>query len=214
MRIRFLRHGETEWNRERRLQGATEWTRLTDFGVRLAEMTRDGMRRAGLAFDRVYTSPYLRARQTAEIVAEGFGLEPIVDRRLCEMAFGAHEGTFIEDGRFADENIRACFRDPERYVARDGAESFEEVADRLRDFLERELRPLETSCRSVLVVTHGGAMRTIRRLLADVPLADYWKGRQPNCCVHEVELADGAFTLAAEARVFYDQELAASVPSV
>ena len=214
MKICFLRHGETEWNRERRLQGSTEWTELTDFGVRLAEMTLDGMRRAGLAFDRVYTSPYRRARHTAEIVAAGFDLAPIVDDRIREMAFGEYEGSRISDGNFADENIRACFRDPERYVARGVAESFDAVADRIRDFLDRELRPLESSCQAVLVIAHGGVMRTVRRLLAGVPLADYWKGRQPNCCVHEAELKDGVFSLVAEARVFYDQNLAASVPSV
>ena len=43
MEIYFLRHGETEWNKVHRIQGSTEWTDLTDEGVRLAEATRDGM---------------------------------------------------------------------------------------------------------------------------------------------------------------------------
>ena len=214
MRILFLRHGETDWNREKRLQGATEWTELTEFGVRLAEMTRDGMLAAGERPDRIYASPYRRAAQTAEIVAGGFGLKPITDARIREMGFGEYEGTSIREGEFADENIRACFRDPERYVARGTAETFEAVAERLRDFLENELRPLEASCACVLVVTHGGMMRTVRRELAGVPLCDYWKGRQPNCCVHEAALAHGRFKLVAESRVYYDADLAMSVPSV
>ena len=214
MRIVFLRHGETAWNRERRLQGSTDWTELTDFGIRLAELTRDGLLAAGRSFDRVYTSPYRRALQTAEIVAAPFAVTPVVDARIREMSFGAYEGTSLADGQFADENIRACFQDPERYVARDRAESFEAVANRIREFFENELRPLEDVCESVLVVAHGGVMWTVRRLLAGVPLADYWKGRQPNCCAHEIALSQGRFTLEREARVFYDEEMAKTVPSV
>ena len=52
MEIYFLRHGETEWNRERRIQGSTEWTDLTGDGVRLAEETLGGMLAQGLTFDR------------------------------------------------------------------------------------------------------------------------------------------------------------------
>jgi len=214
MKILFLRHGETDWNRERRIQGSTAWTELTPFGIRLAEMTRDGLLRAGCRFDRVYTSPYRRAMQTAEIVSSSFGLTPMPDERLREMSFGAYEGTVIGEGAFADDNIRACFRNPERYVAGDGAESFADVERRARDFFDSELASLEGRYQDVLVVAHGGLMRTVRRMLVGVPLADYWKGRQPNCCVHEIDLTGGRFTLTAEARVFYDPKLAATVPSV
>lgn len=214
MKIYLLRHGETAWNRGKRLQGSTDWTELTEFGVRLAEMTRDGMVSAGLEFDRIYTSPYRRAVQTAEIVSAPFGREPKPDSRICEMSFGEYEGSSTVDGEYADENIRACFKDPERYVARGVAESFDDVAARIRDFLDNELRPLEHDCRNVLVVAHGGVMRTVRRMLKGIPLADFWKGRQPNCSVHELELKDGVFSLVTEARVFYDTELAASVPSI
>ena len=88
MEVYFLRHGETEWNREKRIQGSTEWTDLTQEGVRAAEAARDGMLAAGLKFDRLYTSPYRRAIHTAQIIGVGLGLEPVVDRRLRELSFG------------------------------------------------------------------------------------------------------------------------------
>ena len=90
MEVYFLRHGETEWNRERRIQGSTEWTDLTDDGVRLAEATRDGMIAAGLSFDRLYSSPYRRALHTAQIIGAGLGLEPMVDFRLREISVGPY----------------------------------------------------------------------------------------------------------------------------
>ena len=68
MEIYFLRHGETEWNKVHRIQGSTEWTDLTDEGVRLAEATRDGMLASGLSFGRIFSSPYRRALHTAQIL--------------------------------------------------------------------------------------------------------------------------------------------------
>ena len=202
MEVYFLRHGETEWNREKRIQGSTEWTDLTDEGVRAAEAARDGMMAAGLRFDRLYTSPYRRALHTAQILGAGLGLEPVVDRRLRELSFGRYEGTEYGEGRFADDNIRACFKDPPRYVARDGAESFDDAAARVRDFIDSELAPLEGRCARVLAVAHGGVLRTVLRLADGMPLEDFWKGRQPNCCAHVVELSGGRLSLKARASVF------------
>ena len=202
MEIYFLRHGETEWNRERRIQGSTEWTDLTGDGVRLAEETLGGMLAQGLTFDRLFSSPYRRALHTAQILGAGFGLEPVVDVRLREISFGPYEGTRYGEGLFADDNIRDCFQDPPRYVARDGAEPFDAVAARVRDFIDRTLAPLAATCARVLVVAHGGILRTVLRLVGVLSLDDFWKGPQPNCCSHVVTLADGKLALKARAIVF------------
>ena len=202
MEIYFLRHGETEWNREHRIQGSTAWTDLTEDGVRLAETTLDGMRARGLEFDRRFSSPYRRALHTARILGDGLGLEPEVDDRLREISFGPYEGTRYGEGLFADENIRACFLDPPRYVARDGAEPFEAVAARVRAFVDEVLTPLSATCSRILVVAHGGILRTVLRLTDDLSLADFWEGSQPNCCAHVVMLAEGRFTLKSRAVTF------------
>lgn len=202
MEIYFLRHGETAWNRERRIQGSTAWTDLTEEGVRLAEAARDGMLARGLAFSRIYSSPYRRAMHTAQIIGAGFGLEPMADDRLCEISFGPYEGTRYGEGLFVDDNIRACFQDPPRYVAHGGAESFEVVAARVRDFICRELAPLSATCSCVLAVAHGGILRTVLGLAMNRSLADFWKGTQPNCCAHVVTLEGGVLSLKARAVVF------------
>lgn len=202
MEVYFMRHGETEWNREKRIQGSTEWTDLTQEGVRAAEAARDGMLAAGLEFDRLYTSPYRRALHTAQIIGAGLGLEPVVDSRLRELSFGRYEGTEYGEGHFVDDNIRACFKDPPRYVARDGAESFEEAAARVKDFFGAELAPLEGCCSRVLAVAHGGVLRTLLRLAAGMPLEDFWKGSQPNCCAHVVDFSGGRIALKSRAVVF------------
>ena len=202
MEVYFLRHGETEWNRDKRIQGSTEWTDLTDEGVRVAEVSRDGMLTLGMSFDRLYSSPYRRALHTAQVIGAGLGLEPVVDRRLREISFGPYEGTHYGEGRFTDDNIRRCFQDPPRYAAPAGAESFDEVAARVKDFFDNELAPLAGRLSRVLAVAHGGILRTVLRLAAQIPLADFWKGTQPNCCCHIVNLSNGRLTLKARSVVY------------
>lgn len=202
MEVYFLRHGETEWNRTKRIQGSTAWTDLTDEGVRVAEAARGGLLAKGLTFDRLYTSPYRRALHTAQIIGAGLGLEPTVDNRLREISFGPYEGTHYSEGLFIDDNIRACFMDPPRYVARDGAESFDAVATRVQDFFDSELVPQSNSLTRVLAIAHGGILRTVLRLAAGIPLSDFWKGAQPNCCAHVVDISDGRLTLKARALTF------------
>ena len=190
MEVYFLRHGETPWNCEKKIQGSTEWVDLTDFGVELAQRTRDGMKAAGLKFDRVFASPLRRAFHTAQIVVEGFGVEPEVDERLREMGFGRYEGTLMLDGAFADDNIRACFKNPPAFVP-DGGESFNDVTARVRAFFEDVLIPLEGKVERVLAVSHGAFMRSVVRYVSGRELKDYWQGTQPNCCVHVVEIIGG-----------------------
>ena len=201
MEVYFLRHGETAWNRERRIQGSTAWTDLTDEGVRLAEATCSGLLTRHLTFDRLYTSPYRRAFHTAQIIGDGLGLTPMVDDRLREISFGPYEGTNYGDGQFLDDNIRACFKDPPHYIAREGGESFDAVARRVRTFFDEELAPLSGACHRVLAVAHGGILRTVLRLATDTPLAAFWQGTQPNCCAHIIDFTNGHLSLKARAWV-------------
>ena len=194
MLIAFMRHGQTEWNARHLLQGSNREIDLTDEGVRQVEAAADGLVRGGWRFDRVYASPYRRAVHSAEIVCSRIGGAPVVDERVREMGFGIYEGTPYLNGAYVDDNIRSAFENPSAYVPREG-ESYGEVFVRVRDFLERELKPLEGSCERVLVVAHGGLLRAVVTTVLGTGIGEYWRGHQPNCCVHLVELKDGRFTL-------------------
>ena len=202
--VYFLRHGETTWNHERRLQGSISNTVLTAKGVQMAEETSKGMREAGMSFDRIYTSPYIRARHTAEIVADGSGLVPIRDERIREMCFGKYEGQVYGKGQWPDENLRFFFEDPERYLPQGkGAESFDQVQARLRDFLECELKPLDGKIKQVLCVSHALVLKWLVREFGDMSAF----GRQPlqrNCSVSILHYADGKFTIKEVGKVYYN----------
>ena len=154
----------------------------------------EGFRRAGLKFDRVYSSPYRRALHTAEIVCSVTGGTPITDERIREIGFGEYEGTPFFEAGFIDDNIRAAFEDPEKYVPR-GGETYPQVLARVRNFLDFELKPLEDKCEKVLVTAHGGVLHAVVTLVLGLDVSRFWEGRQQNCCVHEIGLENGSFTL-------------------
>jgi broad specificity phosphatase PhoE len=92
--IYLCRHGDTAWSPMRRLAGRTDLD-LTEPGQDKARQL--GRRLAGLAFDRVWMSPLLRTRRTAELA--GFAARAVGDDRLIEMSFGAYEGQTVQEVR-------------------------------------------------------------------------------------------------------------------
>ncbi len=88
MVIYLIRHGETDWNTKRLLQGATDIP-LNQNGIEVAQLTAEGL--CDVVFDVIFTSPLKRARQTAEIIRGERRIPIIPDERLREIAFGPFE---------------------------------------------------------------------------------------------------------------------------
>jgi len=146
MKIALFRHGPTDWNAEHRIQGHTDIP-LSDEGLRKMQ----GLR-VPFAAARIFSSPLLRARQSA--VAMGFD-HPILDARLMEQNWGRWEGISLEaiaaqDGKdaFIRAGRRGQFRPP-------GGESIDEVMARVDDFLREAAR----EDGDAIAVTHMGVLR-------------------------------------------------------
>lgn len=145
-----VRHGETAWNRERRMQGHTD-TPLSAIGrVQAAALAR---RLSEAAMAAIYSSDLQRARDTATAIAECTGHEVIADPRLQERRFGIFEGLTYEEmsARYPEEFARFQSRDPDYLIP--GGES-------AREFRERCLACLAEIAEKhagaeIVVVTHG-----------------------------------------------------------
>ncbi len=211
MNVYLLRHGETAANKEGRIQGRIDIP-LNDYGIELAEITRDGIQKEGIRFDKIYSSPLIRAVQTATIVRGD--REPhqiILDDRIMEMAFGKGESLFIKDIKEKPEhaNLKNCFSAPSKYIAKDGAESYEEILARAKDFLENEIKPLEGTCENVLVVCHGAMIRALLLNVNGWDIDRYWEIHQPNCCMNLLTLQEGQFEIAYKEKIYYEGNVAA-----
>ena len=84
MKVYLMRHGETDYNKKGLIQGTLDIP-LNEFGLELAEKTKEGFEKEGLTFDYCYCSPLIRARQTAEIILRGTDTPLSYDERIREI---------------------------------------------------------------------------------------------------------------------------------
>ncbi|QCX28013.1 histidine phosphatase family protein [Nocardioides jishulii] len=153
-RLLLLRHGQTAWNLERRIQGQTD-VPLDDTGIEQAEAVAPVIAAMHPAFVR--SSDLARARTTAEKVADAAGVDVKTDPRLREFDLGERAG--LTHGEYASVNADefAAFR-AGRYEAAPGAESREQVEARFVPALEDALADLAPGELGV-VVAHGAALK-------------------------------------------------------
>ncbi len=204
MKIYLMRHGETDYNKKKLIQGRLDIP-LNEYGIRLAELTRDGFRREGLHFDLAYCSPLIRARQTADILLEGEDTPIIYDDRICEMNFAEGEGVHLDEIATNPEyrNIYYLFHEPEKYQATSIGESYEDLFARVQDFLETEIYPKEKDYENVLVCCHGGIIRAFLAFLKKLELSEFWNNHQPNCSVNIIEIKDHSLHILEEHKIYY-----------
>ena len=145
----IIRHGQTELNSRHVLQGRSDQP-LNEAGMQQAREAARKLQSLGICFDRVYSSPLMRAAQTAEIVAPN--TEPVIDGRLIEMDYGPYEGTDIN--RLPPE-ILEFFKDFAHNAAPRGMEQLTSVVERVGRFLE-EIKGLKGN---ILISTHAIAMK-------------------------------------------------------
>ena len=174
--ILMARHGETDWNRDSRFQGHADTT-LNDAGREQARALGERLADDGIV--AIYTSPLLRARETAGIVAARLGLEVEALDALREVDVGSWSGlTRAEvEERFPDGFRRWLEFDH----GWDDGESYDELGLRVLAALA-DLAGLHPGER-VLVVSHGGPMRAALAAAAEVAYADARRGAKPvgNC---------------------------------
>ena len=166
--VYFVRHGQTDWNIEGRLQGQAD-TDITELGRSQAD--RNGRILAELiddpgSFDFV-ASPMRRTRETMERIRTAMGLDPRLyrtDPRLIEVHFGDWQGhTFVELEARQPGSTGARSKDKWGFVPPGvKGESYQMLLERFRPWFEALERP--TVC-----VTHGGIIRAVFRMVEDMP---------------------------------------------
>ena len=161
----FVRHGQTDWNAEGRIQGQTEIP-LNERGRAQAKINGENLVRLRLPEDMpFFVSPMARAQETARIIAhvvgrdfEGFTTVP----DLRELTFGDWEGrTLVDVWRDDPDPVEDRKDDKWNYVPPNG-ESYAQLLERVRPVLE-------TLPDEAVIVSHGGVMRTVIRHLTGLP---------------------------------------------
>jgi probable phosphoglycerate mutase len=160
----LVRHGETAWNVEGRIQGHLDIP-LNDVG--LAQADAVGRRLCGETFDAIYSSDLIRAYRTASPVVTNPDSEVVRDRRLRERHLGVLQGLTGAEAAERQPAAWKAFKARDPALALEGGESLGAFSRRILDFVEEVLRTHAGG--RVLIVTHGGSLDAAYRHATGMP---------------------------------------------
>lgn len=161
--IYLTRHGETEWNIEKRLQGRGD-SPLTENGIQRAKELRDRIK--NIDIDVIYSSPIKRALNTANILRGNKNIDIVTDDRLMEMCFGDYEGKKIDIIQKENPNwdIKLIMQGNVEICAPNG-ENLKEVRERISKLMNKIIA--ENIGKSILIVTHGITLKALMYYFKD-----------------------------------------------
>jgi broad specificity phosphatase PhoE len=184
-RLTLIRHGETEWNAENRVQGSVDIP-LSAQGLAQAEALGEHLVRERVRFDLLYTSDLQRARRTGEIVAAKLGLgAPRLSPLLREIHCGEWEGLTVDSLHQEHREAYSRWRDDASFSC-PGGESVLDVRGRVARFFEEERGALD-GADSVAIVAHGLINRIFLSVLVGIPVQESRFFLQDNTAVNVFE---------------------------
>jgi probable phosphoglycerate mutase len=193
-RILLIRHGETAWNAERRLQGHLDIA-LNAEGERQAAALAEAL--VGETVDAIVASDLMRARQTAEAIARRRGQQVALDPLLRERCYGGFEGLLYSEiaARFPVEFAAWQARDVDAVLppGTNRGESFREFYARSVGAMLR--RAAAHPGQTVALVAHGGVLECAYRAALGLPLETPRDFKVLNASINRFELADGKLSL-------------------
>jgi probable phosphoglycerate mutase len=178
-RICLIRHGETAWNAELRIQGHRDLP-LNETG--LAQAAALAKRLTGQHFDAIYSSDLLRAQQTARQFAAAQGLPLRLEPELRERNFGCCEGKTHEEIQADDAVVAQMLTARQPDYVLPGGESLRQHLDRITACLSRLAR--QHAGQTLAVVSHGGVLDLIYRRVHDVPMENPRDFPLPNASIN------------------------------
>lgn len=182
--IYLLRHGQTDWNRERRAQGQQE-SRLTDLGRQQAREL--GQRLTEQPLDSIYCSSSVRTRETAELAFGARHMDILYCDKLREIRMGAWEGRLYDDIRNEDQvQFDAFWQSPDKFSV-DGAETFLELQQRAISRVEEIL--MNSGHQHIAIVSHGAWIKSLLCAIEQRPLNQLWHPpRMHNCSLSKIKV--------------------------
>ena len=156
--IILIRHGETEWNSQKRMQGHSN-SNLSEVGRGQIQALGELMK--NVSFDHIYSSDSLRARQTAEAITQYSGHTLQFDQRIREKNLGVFEGLTSTEAKERHPEVYRLFKTAGPNYVIDEGESTQQLLERALEFIEeiRHRHPQER----VVMVTHGGVVRVLMK---------------------------------------------------
>jgi probable phosphoglycerate mutase len=180
-RLCLIRHGETTWNTEKRLQGHIDIP-LNKRGENQARQMAQALKDGKFTFDVLYTSDLKRALDTAAAIVQLFGVVAQVDSNLRERHFGALQGLSLNEAPLLRPDIWQTHITRDLDHELEGGESIRQFSLRAQEFLNRikERHPGKT----ILMVSHGGMLEMMYRIANNKSLSTERVASVPNASIN------------------------------
>lgn len=168
LHLYVVRHGQTEWNVEKRLQGRKN-SNLTETGIHDAKLL--GKKLAATDFEAVYASPSARAVETTKLIIGERNLPLITDERLMEIDLGEWEGRTVDEITQNDGESYDVYQHQPQLFQGTG-ESFHDVRKRIVEVLKELEETYSTG--NLLIVTHGVVIKVLQTIMKGLPIDHVW----------------------------------------
>lgn len=197
----IIRHGETDWNKEKKLQGSIDIP-LNDNGRKKAEIAKNALR--NVDFGEIYSSPLMRAYETADIIRADRPVSIKTEEDITEISFGECEGIqYRKDTSDKESCIYNFFNHPEKYIPPEKGETIASLRERTGRFIRKMADRKETGDMNVLVCAHGAAINAMLAYIKKLPDERFWENGVPvNCGCTILEIGDGKVRIIEENRSF------------
>ena len=190
-RIYLVRHGQTAWNKEEIFRGRTD-VPLNETGLREAELAGEYFRE--MEIHEIYSSPLLRAWETAQKIAEVQRLEVRPLQGIIDMRFGEWEGQSLKDVQRKDGQRFQQWRNEPHRVRIPGGESLDEVRDRAMAVLEETIQ--SNSGKTLLFVSHRVVNKVILCSILGLDNSHFWQIGQDTTAINLIQHRDGKYVLS------------------
>lgn len=184
MELHLIRHGQTNWNKERRAQGQSE-SILTDLGI--SQALELGKRIVDHEYDAIFCSSSLRTRQTAE---NAFALRPNATGKIIyldslrEIFLGPWEGILYDEiEKSQPDSYRHFWHEPHLFGVQ-GAESFLELQNRAINQIHEIAQ--EHYGKKVAIISHGALIKSVICHALKKPISELWEPPNMHNCAHSV----------------------------
>lgn len=189
-KIMLTRHGKTAWNEIKKVQGHSD-IELTPEGIAQAELLAKNCPLENVS--AIYSSDLIRAKTTAEILAQKFNLQVQLEKNLREVNFGDLEGkTLAEFEKFDPQNFYNFFNKPDELKI-NNAETFQQLQARAFSAIKKIIAAHQNE--NVIIVAHGAINRAILCAILEIPIRKMWSLSQFNTCVNLFRYDAGFFTV-------------------
>lgn len=184
MKLYLVRHGETDWNLENKIQGQTD-TSINDNGREQAKELAERIKEELGGIKRIYSSRQKRALETAQIIGRMLSVSPIVQQGLEEICLGAWEGYTWKQVKEIFSEEYQIWHQNRRYQVPPKGESYQQLLDRLLPALDDIIRK---EGQDVLIVTHSAVIMTLMSYVYDTPFENMAKNyRTGNATIVELD---------------------------